>query len=145
MNQSEDDSIEVKKFTPLNWVMAIAFIIVFWFAYGEFLKFLPAIFKSLFGMTIAADNQVKLDSFTAVITIFAVYLTSKRFIEQWYFWVIANIGIVLFIKNIITTGVFSVSDLSGALVWAQYGTASFYGLYCWLKIHKAQQNKKKNL
>ena len=142
MSTSEDDSIEVKKFTPIKWLMAIVFILIFWFVYAEFLKFLPVIFKSLFGMTILADNQIKLDSFTSVITIFAVYLTSKRYIEQWYFWVIANIGIVLFIKNIISTGVFSVSDLSGALVWAQYGTASFYGLYCWLKLHKKQQSKK---
>ncbi|MGL4450180.1 MAG: nicotinamide riboside transporter PnuC [Sarcina sp.] len=144
LNQSEDASIEVKKFTPINWVMAIIAILIFWVIYAEFLKYLPAIFKALFGMTIAADNQIKLDSFTSVITIFAVFLTSKRYIEQWYFWAIANIGIVLFIKNIITTGVFSVSDLSGALVWGQYGIASFYGLYCWFKLHKKQQHKKQN-
>ncbi|MGL4989966.1 MAG: nicotinamide riboside transporter PnuC [Paraclostridium sp.] len=138
LSNSENDSITVKKFTTMNWVITIIALLICWFLYGELLNYLPEIFKSLFNMKIQADNQIKLDSFTSIITIFAVFLTSKRYIEQWYFWIIANIGIVLFIKNIINTGIFSVSDLSGALVWAQYGTASVYGLYCWLKIHKKQ-------
>ena len=142
MSKTNNDSIEVRRLTLKNWIVTIICLLIFWYLYAEFLVYLPEIFKSLFNITILPDNQIKLDSFTSAITIFAVILTSKRYVEQWMFWVVANVGIVLFIKNIITTGIFSVSDLSGALVWAQYGVGSVYGLYCWLKLHKAQKERK---
>lgn len=144
IDKSGSESIEVKRFTAMQWVITLVGLLIAWFLYAELLLALPAIFKALFGMTIEADPQYKLDSLTSVITIFAVYLTSKRYVEQWHFWIAANIGIVLFIKTIIVTGTFTSSDLSGALVWAQYGIAAFYGLYNWLKIHRGQKVQKVN-
>ncbi|MGL5764631.1 MAG: hypothetical protein ACRCX8_03210, partial [Sarcina sp.] len=71
-------------------------------------------------------------------------ITSKRFLEQWYFWIVANAGIIMFIKGIIDTGVFSMSDLSGAIVLGQFGVISIYGLFCWIKLYKEQEKKKKD-
>lgn len=141
INNTEHKKLIIKKFTKSNWVMSIIAVIILWVAYAAFIKCLPDIFSYLFNITIQADPQYKLDSLTAVTTIFAVYITSKRYLEQWYFWIIANAGIILFIKNIIDTGVFSMSDLSGALVLGQYGVISIYGLYCWLKMYKKQKEE----
>lgn len=142
INKSEDSSLEVKKFTAMTWVITLVCLVIAWYLYAQFLLELPNIFKALFDMHITADPQFKLDSFTSVITIFAVYLTSKRYVEQWLFWIVANIGIVLFIRTIIETQTFTVGDFSGALVWAQYGISGFYGLYYWMKLHKKQKQKK---
>ncbi|MGL5066271.1 MAG: nicotinamide riboside transporter PnuC [Sarcina sp.] len=138
LSDTHKESIEIRKFTPTKWILALVVLGICWLLYGTFLYYLPQIFKSLFGMVISADGQVKLDSFTSVTTIFAVYLTSRRYLEQWYFWIVANAGVVLFIKNIVTTGIFSVSDLSGAIVLGQFGIISIYGLFYWLKLHKKQ-------
>lgn len=139
INNSESKKLKIERFTKLNWLIAIIAAIIAWALYAEFLKYLPSIFDSLFKIKIEADPQYKMDSLTAVMTIFAVYITSKRYLEQWYFWIIANAGIIIFIKNIIDTGVFSMSDLSGAIVLGQYGVISLYGLYCWGKMYRAQK------
>lgn len=144
IDKSEHKKLTIKKFTASKWVMSIIAVVILWIVYAAFIKSLPYIFSHLFNITIQADPQFKLDSLTAVTTIFAVYITSKRYLEQWYFWIVANAGIILFIKNIIDTGVFSMSDLSGAIVLGQYGVISFYGLYCWLKMYKKQKEAGEN-
>lgn len=142
IDNSKENKLEIRKFTKSNWVVSIILAIIAWGLYAAFIKYLPNMFSALFGMHIAADPQFKLDALTSVMTIFAVYITSKRYLEQWYFWIIANAGIIIFIKSIIETGVFSMSDLSGAIVLGQYGVISFYGLYCWLKMYKKQKEEK---
>ena len=139
INGSKENKLTIRRFTKKNWVVAIVLAIIAWVAYAAFLKYLPNIFSSLLGMNISADPQFKLDALTSVMTIFAVYITSKRYIEQWYFWLVANAGIIIFIKSIIESGVFSMSDLSGAIVLGQYGVISIYGLYHWMKMYKEQK------
>ncbi|WP_297521457.1 nicotinamide riboside transporter PnuC [uncultured Clostridium sp.] len=141
IENSKEKKLIVRRFTKMNWVVSIILAIIAWGVYAVFLKYLPNIFSSLFGMQIAADPQFKLDALTSVMTIFAVYITSKRFIEQWYFWLVANAGIIIFIKSIIESGVFSMSDLSGAIVLGQYGVISLYGLYSWIKMYKKQKEQ----
>ncbi|MGL4739457.1 MAG: nicotinamide riboside transporter PnuC [Sarcina sp.] len=143
INHSEDQKLEIRKFSAKHWVIAIVGSFIAWALYAEFLNYLPAIFNSLFGIKIAADPQFKFDALTSVMMIIAVYVTSKRFIEQWYFWIIANAGIIIFIKGIIETGIFSMSDLSGAIVLGQYGVISIYGLYSWTKLYRQQKAEKK--
>ena len=139
INNSKENKLEIRRFTKKNWVVAIVLAVIAWGLYAAFIKYLPNIFSALFGMHIAADPQFKLDALTSVMTIFAVYITSKRFIEQWYFWIVANAGIIIFIKSIIESGVFSMSDLSGAIVLGQYGVISLYGLYHWTKMYRKQK------
>ena len=139
INGSKENKLTIRKFTKKNWIVAIVLAVIAWVAYAAFLKYLPNIFSSLLGFNISADPQFKLDALTSVMTIFAVYITSKRYIEQWYFWLVANAGIIIFIKSIIESGVFSMSDLSGAIVLGQYGVISIYGLYHWMKMYKEQK------
>ena len=136
MNETKKESIEIKKFKPYMWLISLAIFIPAWFIYAKGLESLPYIFKTVFAMNILPDGQILLDSFTSVATIFAVYLISKRYLEQWHFWILANLGIILFIKNIISSGVFSASDLSGMIVQGQYLIISIYGLVYWYKLHK---------
>ncbi|MGL4992173.1 MAG: nicotinamide riboside transporter PnuC [Sarcina sp.] len=143
-SKAESDKVEVRRFKLKDWVIAIGIGVVLWVVYGIFIYYLPAIFKGLFNMNIAADPSLIIDALTSVAMIMAVFITSKRFLEQWYFWIVANAGIIMFIKGIIDTGVFSMSDLSGAIVLGQFGVISIYGLFCWIKLYKEQEKKKKD-
>ena len=145
MNKTKKKSIEIKKFKPYMWLISLPLFVPAWFIYAQVLSSLPYIFKTVFAINIPSDGQILLDSFTSVATIFAVYLISKRYLEQWHFWILANLGVILFIKNIISSGVFSASDLSGMIVQAQYLIISIYGLFYWLKLHKKASLKEINL
>ncbi|MGL4847863.1 MAG: nicotinamide riboside transporter PnuC [Clostridium sp.] len=137
LSQNDSDEIEIKRFKAKHWIFTIIFIFVGWFLYGWFLKSLPDILSHI-GLTLAPDKEYILDSLTTVFTIYAVFLTSKRYMEQWYFWILSNLGIVLFIESMLRTG-FTVSDFSGALTWLQYGIIAFYGFYNWNKLYKKRK------
>lgn len=138
---STHGEIDVERFTAKHWIFSIIGLAIAWVVYAYFLIELPAIFKLLFNMNISSDPSYIMDSFTAVMTIYAVWLTSKRYLEQWYFWFLSNLGVILFIESMIKSGTVSVNDLSGALVWIQFGTSVIYGYFCWRKLYKARHNQ----
>lgn len=147
MKKNKSDEIEIKQFTLKQWVLALIILAVFWVVYGYFLKELPFIFKSLFGMTISADPQIVLDSFTAVTTIAAVYLTGKRFVQQWNIWIACNaVAIIMFMIQAISTGISNpsmlVADLSDTLSYVQYLVGTIYGYIMWKKMYKKQKESK---
>ncbi|MGL4874422.1 MAG: nicotinamide riboside transporter PnuC [Clostridium sp.] len=144
MAKSGDNKIEIKKFKTVHWIITIVAMVICWALYYLFLTHLPQIIQGIFGgKLIAADPSPKIDSLTTVLTVMAMFLTSRRYIEQWWFWIFCNIGAVLFIQGLLTTTHFTAStlvgDLSGALNWIQYGVGAIYGFYLWRKMY----NKKK--
>ena len=141
MAKSTDNKIEIKRFKLIHWIVAIIGLLILWGIYYIFLIYLPEIIHAIFGgKMIAPDPSAIIDSLTTVITVMAMFLTSKRYIEQWWFWIFCNIGAVLFIKSLILTKTFTgpalVGDLSGALNWIQYGVGAIYGFYLWRKMYK---------
>ncbi len=138
--QSDDNKITIKTFKPVQWVYTIIGLLVCWWLYMNFLEIFPTIIHSLFDKTIARDPSPALDALTTVLTVMAMFLTSKRYIEQWWFWLLCNVGVVLFIENLIHTTAFTpavlVGDLSGMFMWLQYGVGAIYGFYLWKKMHK---------
>lgn len=134
-----DSTIEVKSLKPSNWVYIIVGILVVWAAYGSFVYFLPEIFSSVAGITIPRDAVWYIDSFTATITIFAVVISTLRYRETWYFWIVGDgVGILLYIISLIHQDTFSFSTLSGAIMWTQFTINAFYGLMVWKKLGKEQ-------
>lgn len=147
MKKNKSDEIEVKQFTLKQWVLALIILAVFWVVYGYFLKELPFIFKSLFGISISADPQIVLDSFTAVTTIAAVYLTGKRFVQQWNIWIACNgVAIIMFGIQAFAAGAANpsmlVADLSDTLSYVQYLIGTIYGYILWKKMYKKQKESK---
>ncbi|WP_297436752.1 nicotinamide riboside transporter PnuC [uncultured Clostridium sp.] len=141
----EDEGIDVKKFGAKEWILTVIGLAIFWLAYGVFLYFLPDIMKSVFNIKIAADSDLFLDSLVAVLTIYAVWLTGARFLEQWTFWLLSNgIGVILFLIPVfeqLSKGQFNVATLSGAVGWIQYLTSAVYGFICWRAMYNAKQKK----
>lgn len=138
--QSNGGTVEAKKMTKKHWMIFGAFFVIFWAAYGTLVYNLPTVFDNLFGITIPHDKEFLIDSLTATLTVCAVVLATNRFIEQWYLWIIADaIGILLYISSLVRHGGFSISALSGAMMWAQFTINSIYGFIVWRKLQKKKE------
>lgn len=143
----EDEGVDVKKFGKKEWIYTVVGLAIFWVVYGLFLYYLPNMMEALFHIKIAADSDLIIDSLVAVFTIYAVWLTGARYIEQWTFWLLSNgIGVIMFmiplVQDIMHHSLNS-STLSGAVGWVQYLTSAIYGFVCWRKMYN-EKNKANN-
>lgn len=148
MSATKSDEIAIRKFTKQQAILYIGLAVICFILYAIFLKELPNILKSLFGITIANDPQIILDSITSTLTIIAVYLTGKRFVEQWYFWLVSNsLGVIMFVIQTAHAGVSNpamfVGDLSNTITILQYGIGAIYGFILWRAMYKAYLQKEK--
>ena len=136
-------TIEIKSLKPATWVYIIVGIIVVWAAYASFVYFLPEIFQSVAGITIPRDTVWYIDSFTATITIFAVVISTLRYKETWYFWIVGDgVGILLYVIALSHHSNFSFATLSGAIMWIQFTINAIYGLMVWKKLGREQKGGK---
>lgn len=137
-NDTTSSTIEVRSLKKSTWIYIVIFVIVVWIAYGTFVYYLPNIFKS-FGVSIAPDKTFFIDSFTATLTICAVIVSTKRFRETWYFWLLSDsVGILLYVMSIFESGTFSFAALSGAIMWTQFTVNAIYGIIVWKKLEKKE-------
>lgn len=133
-------TIEVKSLKASSWVAIIIGILVVWAAYGAFVYFLPEILNAVSGISIPRDHVWYIDSFTATVTIFAVVISTLRFKETWYFWILGDaVGIVLYVIALTQHSSFSFSTLSGAMMWIQFTVNAVYGLMVWKKLGNEQK------
>lgn len=138
-DNSESSTIEVRSLNKKQWIGIIIFIIVLWFLYSRFAYYLPDIIKNFTGNIIPPDKSYLIDSFTATVTICAVIVSTQRFKETWYFWLLADaVGIVLYLHSFLSDPNLSLAALSGALMWIQFTVNSVYGIILWKKIDKRQ-------
>ena len=73
------------------------------------------------------------DSFTTVLSVTAMILMVKRYIEQWIVWIMIDIVAIymwLFIK----------SDYNITIMWTAYLVNAVYGLYNWVKLYKKERS-----
>lgn len=138
--QETESTIEVKSLKAKNWIYIIVGVIVIWAAYATFIYFLPHLIKFVIGTSIPADHLFLIDSFTATITIFAVIISTQRYKETWYFWILGDgVGFLLYLTSLMTHPEFSLSSLSGAIMWIQFTVNGVYGLMVWKKLVREQQ------
>lgn len=132
--EGDSDTIQILKFTKKEWIGHFAFLILGTIFYAILLYKLPYIFEILFNVHINADKQIILDSINAIATLLAMYTGALRYVEQWYFWMIANTtGIIIFIISAITSNSLSIDSLSTAIMWLQLEINCFYGYFQWKK------------
>lgn len=140
---SESYTIEVRSLNKKQWIKLIMFIVVVWFIYSKFVYYLPNIIKNITGNTIPLDRNYLIDSFTATLTICAVIVSTQRFKETWYFWLLSDVvGIMLYLKSLMSDPIFSIIALSGALMWIQFTVNAIYGIILWKKIDRKQLSSK---
>ena len=73
------------------------------------------------------------DSFTTVLSVTAMILMVKRYIEQWIVWIIIDIAAIYM-------WIFIRSDYNITIMWTAYLVNAVYGLYNWVKLYKKERS-----
>ena len=134
-----NDTIQILEFTKKEWFGHLTFLVLGTIIYAIFLYKLPYIFKLLFNVHINPDKQIILDSINAISTLLAMYTGAQRYVEQWYFWMIANTtGIIIFTISAATNDILSITSISTSIMWIQLEINCFYGYIQWKKKIKNQ-------
>lgn len=139
LEKSKTKVVTVRRVKGKEWIIYAIVLVVGWYLYMLLIKYLPYFVHYIFGTQIKPDPSLILDSISGTLTTFAFYLTARRYVEQWAFWILANMGFILFVKSFIAAPHFSIVYLSGAVMWGQYLVSSIYGYFNWIKIEKQQK------
>ena len=121
MTQNSDGTsdIKAKKFSVLQWVMAIIGTIVATIGMGYFLDRI-------------GSAQAYTDAATNVMAIFAQLLMVRRYREQWIWWIIID---VLCIKMWFIAG-----NWSMVAMYIAWTANCIYGWYNWSKLNRQQND-----
>lgn len=118
------EEIKVRTMTKEQWFVLIPIIIVSSLIYAVLLNAI-------------GGQQVHLDSFAVVISIFAQFLMIKRFAEQWILWITVNVlSISLWVTALIQNGG---NDWSMVLMWISFLLNSIISWINWKKFYKGQK------
>jgi len=85
-------------------------------------------------------NTPFLDSASTVVSIIAMILMVRLFMEQWILWIIVDVVTVKMWANIVFNegGLFNMGIL---VMWCSWTINAIYGAYNWSKMHKLQTTK----
>ena len=121
MTQNSDGTsdIKAKKFSVLQWVMAIVGTIVATIGMGYFLDRI-------------GSAQAYTDAATNIMAIFAQLLMVRRYREQWIWWVVID---VLCIKMWFVAG-----NWSMVAMYIAWTANCIYGWYNWSKLNREQND-----
>ncbi len=97
---------------------------------GIFLMAFAVILLALFSKVLLKGNNVWMDSVVSVCVCVATFLLAKKYIEQWWLFIVSNfMGIILFFPK-------SLNDMGSIdlfAMWTVYFINSIYGYISWKK------------
>lgn len=77
-----------------------------------------------------------IDAISTVLSIIAMILMVKAYMEQWLLWIFVNIvSIILWVTTLINGG----SDITILLMWTAYLVNAVYGWRNWIKLYREQE------
>lgn len=124
-DKEEDHEIRSKaldhKQRIILFLVSIATILV----YAEILKLL-------------GGNVPIIDSTSTVLSVIAMILMVKQYLEQWYLWVIVNVVSIIVWVISLSEGS---GDVATLIMWILFLLNSLYGLWNWKKENKKQNSK----
>lgn len=121
-NNFNKDSLEVikRKLNKNKFLILALTSIISIFLYGLFLKSL-------------GGELPFVDSTTTCLSIIAMYLSVKRYAEQWIMWIVINtFSIYMWFVNFISEG----NDIATLLMWSVYFLNSIFMFIKWFKEAK---------
>ncbi len=115
----------VKKMNGMQIIYSILILFV-----GTYLTMLTLpVITEIFNMPI---NELPfVDAFTTFAGIFAGILMLKRYQEQWYIWILVNIGSIIMWLSLIGS---DSSAIAMVVMWSAYLVNAIYGAYNWNKL-----------
>lgn len=122
-NTVAGEEIYAKRLSKKQWLYLIPIIITAVIAYGWFLTAIEA-------------QQVRLDSMAVVLSVFAQFLMTFRYAEQWLMWIVINVLTITmwFLTLVQQNG----NDWTVFAMWCAFLVNSIYGYLNWRKLAKNQ-------
>lgn len=117
----KDNLVETSKMTKKEYAIYTVISIVGIIGYGFFLKAI-------------GGAQPFVDSITTTLSVVSMYLSVKRFKEQWILWIIVDIVSVYMWVVAMIHG--EANSTVMVLMWGAYLVNAFYGLINWNKLEK---------
>lgn len=117
--QDENGEIESKALNSRQRVLLTLISVGAILVYGAFLKSL-------------GGNVPFIDSTSTVLSVIAMILMVKQYLEQWYLWVIINVVSIIMWAISLSQGS---GDVSTLVMWVLYLLNSLYGLWNWRKAY----------
>lgn len=119
-SKSEDGEVKAKKLTAKQRFILVLISFVAIIAYSFVLKML-------------GGNIPFIDATSTVLSVIAMILMMKQYLEQWYIWVVVNsVSIVMWAISIKGGS----GDMSTLIMWVLYLLNSIYGLTNWVIANK---------
>lgn len=76
-----------------------------------------------------------IDATSTILSITAMYLMAKQYMEQWVLWVVVNIvTIYMWLQVFLSNG----NEIATLIQWIIFLINSLYGLYSWIKRHNKE-------
>ncbi|MFC1696747.1 nicotinamide riboside transporter PnuC [Nanoarchaeota archaeon] len=79
-----------------------------------------------------------IDSTTTVFSIIATIMLTRRFTDQWLYWIAVDVlSVIMWVYIFATTG----GDVSMLVMWSAYLVNAVYGYYNWRKMERKQNEE----
>ena len=89
-------------------------------------------------LKLLGGNVPIIDSTSTVLSVIAMILMVKQYLEQWYLWVIVNtVSIIMWVISLSEGS----GDVATLIMWILFLLNSLYGLWNWKKENKKQNSK----
>lgn len=120
-NVQEKGKVTVKLLSNIarvNWVLiSIMLIVIYW-------KVLEAM----------GGNLTLIDSMSTVLSVVAMFLMARRYMEQWILWIIVDVvSVIMWFIVVFKQGG---NDIGILIMWTAYLINAVYGFYNWVKMYK---------
>lgn len=124
-NKSENNELESKALDHKQRIILFLISITAILIYAEILKLLEG-------------NIPIIDSTSTVLSVIAMILMVKQYLEQWYLWVIVNVvSIIMWVASLSEGS----GDVATLIMWILFLLNSLYGLWNWRKENEKQIKK----
>lgn len=127
-NSKKKDETKVVLVKKLNWknkILVLGLSLILVYGLGLFLKMIQGTLPFV-------------DSTTTIFSIIATVLLTKRYADQWFYWIMVDIwSIVMWVFIFIRDG----NQVSMLVMWTAFLANALYGYYNWLKLEREQNGK----
>lgn len=119
VNRNNEEQLKVKCLDFMEWFTLVVFSTILIIGYGYLLD--------------SWNNTLPyVDSFTTVMSVIAMILMVKRYIDQWIIWIVINIVTIYM-------WVFVKTNPAITVMWIAYLINAVYGYINWKKMYRTQQ------
>ena len=81
-------------------------------------------------------NLPYVDSGTTVLQVIAMFIMARRYLEQWFLWILVDIGaIFMWLTVFLDKG----NDITILVMWSAFLVNALYGAFNWFRMYKEQQ------